>query len=142
MATKPKPYIPPPWQLPHLLSTPLGGTVLIVERCEEQPPEGYEGLARSSDAFAFGNEKGQIWLTQCPLGPVGTVLRIKGVGDFRTTAIDLRRVDTMTREESAQWGCTPDGYWRDEAEGRWENDNPGAKWGDWAWFITLERIEI
>lgn len=27
-----KPYIPRPWQLPHMLATPMGGTVLIVER--------------------------------------------------------------------------------------------------------------
>lgn len=28
----PNPYTPRPWQLPHLLATPVGGMVLFVEQ--------------------------------------------------------------------------------------------------------------
>ena len=137
---KPIPYIPRPWQLPHLLGTPIGGTVLLVERAKHEPHVSNRGSSRGVE--------------DCPLGPVGTVLSIEGVGDLRTTAIDLRRTDAITESEAGMAGCrgwyapchpdlgstdgrTPEEEFRDN----WLADNPGAKWGEWAWFVTAERIE-
>lgn len=67
---KPKPYTPRPWQLPHLAATPVGGKVLIVERCKEQdwirPALGNDGIAHGY--CGSGPDGGEA----CPLGPVGT----------------------------------------------------------------------
>lgn len=156
----PTPYIPRPWQLPHLLAAPIGGTVLMVERYEEQPPplsDGFEWeikrLGKWFEVVATRHhdegldhpaaKEEHLWeRLGCPIGPIGTVLSIEGVGDFRTTCIDVRRVDTMTESEALAWGV--DRQWTSilgAAEVIWECDNPGAKWGDWAWFITAERVE-
>lgn len=195
--TKPKPYIPRPWQLPHMLATPVGGKVLIVERCENPVeedgdwiwfvlPDGSKLGQHNDDDVA----KYRLAKAYCPLGPVGTVLACKerwaylyrtadlmldtfvyhagaSVANlefvrwrtarsmplracrlfFRTTAIDLRRVDTMTGDEFIDWGAgiietLPSGaHGVRSAEDRWLADNPGAAWGDWAWFITAKRME-
>lgn len=234
-----KPYIPPPWQLPHMLATPIGGAVLMVERCEHSSPQAKSAVHDMlKDRWAFRSQELEIdgridfeliecqddrynvspWFA-CPLGPVGTVLACKerwangGLAEdgrdtvafesdgsiyedaylslgckfdfdvrdleksqptvkwikwrsarsmppwacrlfFRTTAIDLRRVDTMTEEEALAWGCgikpkeqirRRRGEWiatpLNDAKDKWLADNPGATWGDWAWFIQAERVE-
>lgn len=240
----PKPYIPRPWQLPHMLATPIGGKVLMVERCEHSSPEAKSAVHDMlKDRWAFRSQELEIdgrinfeliecqddrynvspWF-ECPLGPVGTVLACKerflpckGTGDehpikpseasyvcfrdgsqkfrsgkyyqqtpveyqfnwpagaiwrparsmplwacrlfFRTTAIDLRRVNSMTDNEALAWGCRPQTYTQVpsgygfstpvpldvppvfQARRHWEADNPGAKWGEWAWFRTAESVE-
>lgn len=159
---QPKPYIPRPWQLPHLLATPIGGTVLIVERCERLVEEDSDWIwLLQSDGSKTGQHKddsasiSRLAKRYCPLGPIGTVLSIEGVGDLRTTAIDLRQVDSMTAREANRWGVTAvldrDGTDADRliavvkeqeaAKERYLADDTGARWGDWAWFITAERIE-
>lgn len=169
----PKSYIPRLWQLPHLLITPVGGKVLMVERASIQPPQlsgGFEWEITPSGKWfecvaVRHHEEGvdhpsareeHLWeRLGAPLGPVSTVLAIEGVGDFRTTANDLRRVDTMTPHEANLWGVKAeldrDGTDADRliavvteqeaAKERYLADNPGATWGDWAWFITAERVE-
>ena len=160
---KPKPYIPRPWQLPHLLATPAGGKVLIVERCEVQPyvpkNDGRCVPAKYANWCLFFrplNEPHEVFVKhRPPLGFVGSLIRIEGVGDFRTTAIDLRRVDSMTAREANLWGVKAeldrDGTDADRliavvteqeaAKETWIADNHGATWGDWAWFYTAERAE-
>ncbi|MDE2471780.1 MAG: hypothetical protein KGL35_24420 [Bradyrhizobium sp.] len=186
---KPRPYTPRPWQLTHMLATPVGGTVLIVERCEEQPDD---EIRRHDDGRFYTLEDGDLAI---PLGPVGTVLACKEAlrGDgfpgtqkrkgiaryaidgemvlvngqdhlwyakrptitakrmpldwarlfFRTTAIDLRQTDSMTGDDANAAGvrhCNGQ-LALDVFVTMWLIDNPGATWGDCAWFITAERVE-
>ncbi|MDE2021126.1 MAG: hypothetical protein KGJ13_12385, partial [Patescibacteria group bacterium] len=98
------------------------------------------------------NEPHEVFVKHRPsLGFIGSSIRIEGVGDFRTTAIDLRRVDTINSKRHGEVlragyplgydSKTLDENLCDTFKRRYLADNPGAAWGDWAWFITAERIE-
>lgn len=147
----PIPYAPAPWQLPRLAAAKPGEEVLLVEVVEPQPEMESEWLWLP---LPRGGKLGQhkddhesiarLCNVYCPLGPVGSIIRIEGAGDFRTTDIDLRRTDSMTESESLAWGVSR--QWSEShrvavAKNCWNLDHPSHPWGAWAWFVKIERIE-
>jgi len=135
----PLPFAPPAWQLPHLRSLKPGERRLLVVLAEPQPSPGFlargvVGVVPDMDGVRWFMADGMSELVKCPLGPVGSIIRIEGVGDFRNAAVDLRRTDTMTEEEALAWGCPV-------YQIAWELDHPQHPWGAWAWFVGAERME-
>jgi hypothetical protein len=126
---------------------PVGSVLACKEalRGDGQPGNRRVGIARYALDGEMVLADGQDWLWdfETPQIPAEEMPVEWARLFLRTTAVDLRRTDSMTEEEAVAWGVSR--QWSKShrvtvAKNCWDQDHPSHPWGAWAWFVGVEKL--